>query len=321
MNCCNIERKGNGTLKYFDLHCDTITDCYRNHCGLKSNKFNISLEKGLKYENYAQVFAIWLKDEQRGEEAYRYFSSMAKFFAEEMEKNSDTTSFCRTSADIEKAEKDSKQIAILAIEGAAALAGKIEHLYDAQKAGVRAITFTWNASCETGDGCMVPNAGGLASFGFDLVREMNRLNMIVDVSHLSEKGFWDVARVAQKPFIATHSDSKALCDCERNLTDDQFREIVKDGGLVGINFYEEFLSTGHATLDDLFRHVDHFLNLGGEKTVAMGSDFDGCELVEGIRGLEDVGHLYGLISSQFGKEIADRIFYSNAYRFFTKNLD
>lgn len=308
-------------MKYFDLHCDTATVCYENHCSLKSNDLNISLEKGKKYENWAQLFAIWTKDEQRGEEAYRYFSSVAKFFADEMEKNAETVSFCRTASEIEKAAKEPREIALLTIEGAGALGGKMEHLFDAQKAGVRLITLTWNGRCETGDGCMVENAAGLAPFGFDLVREMNRLNMIVDVSHLSEKGFWDVARTAQKPFIATHSDSKALCGCERNLTDGQFREIVKDGGLVGINFFEEFLSSGHATLDDLLRHVDHFLNLGGEKVVAMGSDFDGCELVEVIHGLEDMDHLYDLLSGEFGKEVTNEIFYSNAYRFFTENLD
>ncbi|MFU0832506.1 MAG: Peptidase M19 [Oscillospiraceae bacterium] len=308
-------------MKYFDLHCDTITKCYENHLSLKANELNVSLEKGLKYENWAQIFAIWLKDEQRGEEAFRYFSDVAKFFEEEMAKNAETVTFCRTSDEIKQAAKESKEIALLSIEGAAALAGKMEHLYDAWSAGVRLITLTWNGRCETGDGCKVQDARGLTPFGLDLVREMNRINVIVDVSHLSEPGFWDVARHAQKPFIATHSDSRAVCDCERNLSDDQFREIVQVGGLVGINFFEKFLSQEHATIEDIFRHIDHFLNLGGEKVVAMGSDFDGCKLVDGLRGLEDVDSLYDAICGEFGEEIADSIFYENAYRFFTENLN
>jgi membrane dipeptidase len=321
LECEHRKAEGGDTLKYFDLHCDTITKCYEKHLSLKSNKLNVSLEKGRKYENWAQIFAIWLKDEQRGEEAFRYFSDVANFFNEEMAKNADTVTFCRTSGEIEKAAKDSKEIALLSIEGAAALAGKMEHLYDAWKIGVRLITLTWNGRCETGDGCKVQDAGGLTPFGLDLVREMNRLNVIVDVSHLSEQGFWDVARHAKKPFIATHSDSRALCDCERNLTDDQFREIVQVGGLVGMNLFEKFLSQEHATLDDIFRHIEHFLNLGGEKVVAIGSDFDGCKLVEGIRGLEDMDSLYDALSGEFGREITDSIFYANAYRFFTENLD
>lgn len=308
-------------MKYFDLHCDTITECYEKHLSLKSNRLNISLEKGLKYESWAQIFAIWLKDEQRGEEAFRYFSDVVKFFNEEMAKNAETVTFCRTSEEIKKAAEESKEIALLSIEGAGALAGKMQHLYDARNAGVRLITLTWNGRCETGDGCKVQDAGGLTPFGVDLVREMNKLNIIVDVSHLSEPGFWDVARHAQKPFVATHSDSRAICDCERNLTDDQFREIVQVGGLVGINYFDKFLSQSHAAFDDIFRHVDHFLNLGGEKVVAMGSDFDGCKLADGIRGLEDMDSLYDAIRGEFGEEIADSIFYANAYRFFTENLD
>ena len=307
-------------MKYFDLHCDTVTECYEKHDGIRSNQFNVNLEKGKKYESWAQVFAIWLKDDQRGAQAFQYLSDVAKFFADEMDKNAQWVSFCRCGADMEQAVKESKEIALLSIEGAAGLDGKMEHLYDAWKMGVRLITLTWNGRCETGDGCKVQDAGGLTPFGFDLVREMNRLNVVVDVSHLSEKGFWDVARTAQKPFIATHSDSRALCDCERNLTDDQFREIVQVGGLVGINFFQEFLSKEPATLDDLLRHVDHFLNLGGEKVVAMGSDFDGCKLVQGIRGLEDMDHLYDVLSREFGKDITDGILYTNAYRFFTNNI-
>ncbi len=309
-----------GVLKYFDLHCDTATECCEKHCGLRSNDLCVSLEKGRRYENWAQIFAIWLDDGRRGGDAYRYFRRVAGFFADEMKKNADVVSFCRSSAEIEKAAGESKEIALLSIEGSAALAGSLEHLRDAWQAGVRLITLTWNGRCEAGDGCKAEDAGGLTPFGFDLVREMNRQGIVVDVSHLSEPGFWDVARAAQKPFVATHSDSKSVCGCERNLTDDQFREIVKGGGLVGINFFEKFLSDGHATLDDLLRHVDHFLHLGGEKAVAVGSDFDGCRLVEGIRGMEDMDRLHGLLSEKFGAETADAIFYGNAYRFFTENL-
>lgn len=307
-------------MNYFDLHCDTITKCFEKHCGLAENGLNVSLKKVERYENWAQFFAVWVRDGVRGEEAFRYFSSVAEFFAEQIERNGAAVSFCRTAGDLEKARRESKRAALLSIEGGGALAGRMEHLHDAQKAGVRMITLTWNGPCEVGDGCMAEKAGGLTAFGRDLVREMNRLGVVVDVSHLSEPGFWDVARLSQKPFVASHSDAKAVCDHRRNLTDDQFREIARGGGLVGINFYTNFLKDADATLDDVLRHIDHFLNLGGQKTVAMGSDFDGCELVDGIGGADGLDPLYRMLADEFGKETADDLFYENAYRFFVSQL-
>lgn len=309
-------------MKYFDLHCDTVTECYDHKNSLYENENAVSLKKGEAFETWAQVFAIWIDDKKRGEEAWHYFSDTAAFFAEEMRKSSEKTAFCRTARELREADAAKKEIALLAIEGGSALAGKMQYLQQAYEAGVRMITLTWNARCETADGCMVKDAGGLAPFGFELVKEMNRLKMVVDVSHLSEKGFWDVARVSERPFVATHSDSKAACDCPRNLTDEQFREIVHDGGLVGINFCREFLNeSGKADLNDILRHVDHFLNLGGEKVIAVGSDFDGCTVADGISGLENVDVLYNLLAGEFGRATADDIFYNNTFRFFTENLE
>ena len=307
-------------MNYFDLHCDTITKCFEKHRELAENDLNVSLKKVGRYENWAQFFAVWVDDAVRGEEAYRYFSSVAGFFAEQIGLNGATASFCRTAADLKKAREESKRAALLSIEGGAVLAGRMEHLYDVQKAGVRMITLTWNGRCEAADGCMAEHAGGLTAFGKDLVREMNRLGVVVDVSHLAEPGFWDVARISEKPFVASHSDAKAVCDHRRNLTDDQFREIARGGGLVGINFYTNFLKGEDATLDDVLRHIDHFLNLGGERTVAMGSDFDGCELVDGIGGADEMEPLYRRLTDEFGKETADDLFYENAYRFFVSQL-
>lgn len=309
-------------MKYFDLHCDTATQCWEKHSGLREARGHVSLQKASRFEKWAQVFAVFLDDKRRGEEAWKWFQDVSGLFADEMERNSDVASFCRSAADIRRAAADAKEIGLLSIEGSAALAGKMEHLQEAWEAGVRLITLTWNGRCEAGDGCFAENAGGLTPFGFELVREMNRRSMIVDVSHLSEKGFWDVARAAQQPFVASHSDSKAVCGNVRNLTDSQFREIVKGGGLVGINFYRAFLSDSaeNASPEDIVRHIDHFLHLGGEKILAMGSDFDGCELPDGIRGQEDMESLYTFVCREFGQEMADAIFWGNAYRFFTENL-
>ncbi len=308
-------------MNYFDLHCDTAAKCYDSSKKLARNDLALSLERTGKYGKWAQVFAVWIDDKRRGESAFGYFRDVAEFFSRELEENKDTAAFCRTGGDLKKAAAVGRRAALLSIEGSAALAGKAEHLYDAKRLGVSLITLTWNGRCEAGDGCGVPGAGGLTPFGFDLVRRMQKLNMIVDVSHLSDKGFWDVARAARRPFVASHSDSRTVYDHPRNLTDDQFREIVRGGGLVGINLCGEFLRGGGAKAEDVLRHVDRFLHLGGEHALAVGSDLDGCVMAEGVGSVEEMDRLHSLLQEAFGMEIADLIFWGNACRFFSENLD
>ncbi len=308
-------------MNYFDLHCDTITKCFDSGEKLGQNDLSLSLERTEKYEKWAQVFAVWIDDSRRGEGAFTYFRNVAEFLSEQIHENEAAASFCRTGRDLSKAAEAGRRAALLSIEGSAALAGNIEHLFDAKRYGVSLITLTWNGHCEAGDGCRVPNAGGLTPFGFDLVRRMQKLNIVVDVSHLSEKGFWDVARTARRPFVASHSDSWSVYNHPRNLTDDQFREIVKGGGLVGLNLCGEFLRDGPAKVEDVLYHVDRFLHLGGEHVLSVGSDLDGCVMADGIASVEEMERLYDLLKGAFGEEIADKIFWENAFRFFSNNLD
>jgi len=308
-------------MNYFDLHCDTATECFDRRCGLSGNDLGLSLERTAKYEKWAQVYAVWLNDNLRGEAAFRRFRSVAEFFADQMAENAGTVSFCRTAADLKKAAGENRRAAMLSIEGSGALAGSMEHFLEAYRLGVRLVTLTWNGRCEAADGCGVPDAGGLTRFGEDLVREMNRLHVIVDVSHLSEKGFWDVARISRAPFVASHSDSKAVCGHRRNLTDGQFREIVSGGGLVGLNLCGAFLKNEGAKAEDVLRHAEHFLKLGGENVLAVGSDIDGCDMADGISRVEDMSRLYDLLAGEFGAEIAGKIFWDNAARFFEENLN
>lgn len=307
-------------MKYFDLHCDTATECYGKHLELTSNGLHISLEKTEKYDRWAQVFAVWIRDNLRGDAAFRYFLDVCRDFREKLLRAGEKAPlFCRDGESMIKAEAAGRNLALLSIEGAAALAGKIENVAAAREQGVRAITLTWNGGDELADGCMVPQAGGLTPFGKEAVKEMGRCGIAPDVSHLSEKGFWDVARAAEGPFIATHSDSKNVQDHPRNLTDDQFREIARGGGLVGLNLYAAFTG-GAGGVEDALRHAERFLELGGEKTIAVGADLDGCTLKAEIRGVEDMSLLYDGLRTRFGQEIADNIFWNNAYRFFTETL-
>lgn len=158
----------------------------------------------------------------------------------------------------------------------------MENLYKLYDAGVRAIALTWNfANCFG-----YPNFPkeeyrnqGLTEFGKLAVEEMNRLGMMIDVSHLSDGGFYDVAKISRKPFIASHSDCRAVTDHPRNLTDDMIRLLAEKGGVAGINFAPDFAGTGSKSdecqIEDLVRHVLHFIRTGGEDCVGIGTDFDG----------------------------------------------
>ena len=180
-----------------------------------------------------------------------------------------------------------KCAAFLAIEGAEAVRedeGLLEHAYES---GVRMISLVWNLP----NGLAAPCGSdeGLTETGRRFFKRAQTLGMLVDVSHLSEKGFWDMIELAEKPVLASHSNSFSVCPHPRNLTDDQFRAICDLGGTAGLNLYVPFLTEQpRASFDDLRRHLDHFLELGGEGHIALGADLDGCDrLPAGFSGLDD----------------------------------
>ena len=152
-----------------------------------------------------------------------------------------------------------------------------------------------------------------------------RRGIILDVSHLSEAGFWDVCVQTEAPFAATHSNSRVCCDHVRNLTDLQFQEILRRGGLVGINLYSPFLRDdgAPAQIDDVLRHIDHFLSLGGQDCLALGADFDGCDSTpEGLQTVADMENLAeAMLSHGYVQSIVNGLFFDNAAAFFTRMLN
>jgi len=187
--------------------------------------------------------------------------------------------------------------------------------------GVRAITLTWNGENELGSGHTTDH--GMSEFGKAAVREMEKENILVDVSHLNDPGFADLLEVATKPFVATHSNARALCSHKRNLTDDMIREMVRRNCLIGLNYFVKFLRDDGdvKSLDDLYRHAMHFFELGARKNLALGSDFDGSVLPECLNTPAKVASFYEyLLSRGVSQEDADGVFYKNAQAFFRKNL-
>ena len=302
-------------MKLFDLHCDTIGECYKNKLPLRNSKLNVSLDKAKDFENYTQVFAVWIPDELRGKSATGYFNNVCDYYYKELELNKDLI------VNFNDAKKDDKRVkAILAIEGGAALAGNIENLYKAYEKGVRILTLTWNAENEIASGAFCEN-GGLTSFGKTVKKKMEKLKMVVDVSHLNRESFFDVAENTTLPFIASHSNPDIVetnAGRKRNLTDEQIEIIKERNGLIGLNFYKEFLDVDNKTgVDALKVHLDYLLNKGCENIIALGSDFDGCDLTNGITGLESINAVYNsLINDGFSKNLIDDLFYNNTERFF-----
>ena len=306
-------------MKLFDLHCDTIGECYKNKLSLRHSGLHVSLDKEKNFESYTQVFAVWIPDELRGKSATNYFNNVCDYYYKELELNKDLI------VNFNDAKKDDKRVkAILAIEGGAALAGDIENLYKAYEKGVRILTLTWNAENEIASGAFCEN-GGLTSFGKTVIKKMEKIKMVIDVSHLNRKSFFDVAENTTLPFIASHSNPDIVetnAGRKRNLADEQIEIIKERNGLIGLNFYKEFLDVDNKTgVDALKVHLDYLLNKGCENIIALGSDFDGCAITDEIIGLESMNEVYdALLKDGYSRNLIDDLFYNNAERFFEKMM-
>lgn len=308
-----------------DLHCDTLTDSKYTSTGnvdtLDDPKRVLSLDAIPEGVHWAQFYAVFIPDEIRGQEAIDYFRFNRDNFNRQMEKFNDRVMACVTAADMEKAWDEGKTAAFLTIENGSALAGDLSRAKVLADEGVKAITLVWNGENELGSGHTTDH--GLSDFGKVMVAELEKQGIIVDVSHLNDTGFADLLKVARKPFMATHSNARAVCSHKRNLTDDMIREMIHRDCLIGLNYFVRFIRDDGQikSLDDLYRHVEHFFALGGEKNLALGSDFDGASLPDCLSTPGDAAGLYEyFISRGLTQEQAEGIMYKNAQTFFHKHL-
>lgn len=291
------------TMEYFDLHCDTLYKATIGDSDFYNKDYHISLDKTECFDKWVQLFAIWIPDDLKGSKATELFNKAIEVF------------------DNNCVYSDSK-IMHLAVENASMLAGSLDNINLLVENHIRYVTLTWNGENELGCGASCNNSFGITSFGKDVVRELEKNNIAVDVSHASDKLFYDVIDIVKNPVIATHSNSRSIYKAPRNLTDDQFKIIRDMGGIVGLNFYKGFLNDNEvkASIDDLLRHADHFLNLGGENTLAIGSDFDGADMPEDIYGIDTVPAIYKRFCDEFGAKVTKKVFFDNANMYFT-NFD
>ncbi len=261
----------------FDAHIDTLSRLLTSDETLCNNQGHVSLEKLRRGNPGAQFFAAFVSPEYYHGKALHNTMEMIDLFWQWMDTYSQDLAFAGSGQDILDIQARGRMACLLAIEGGEALEGKLAHLRMFHLLGVRLLTLTWNHRNDLASGQSEgPDGGGLSLFGKEVVVEMNRLGMLVDVSHLNEQSFWDVIHLSKSPVIASHSNAKALCDHPRNLTDDQVRAVADKGGIIGVNFATHFLAHGRqVTIHDVVEQIDYLVKVGGVDCVALGSDFDG----------------------------------------------
>ncbi|AYF53670.1 membrane dipeptidase [Clostridium botulinum C] len=304
-------------MDIIDFHCDTISQIYANNCNLLSNDFSVDIKKLQNAHSLAQFFALFVELNPK-EDPFDVCCNMLNKFYDEINKNKNTISIARNYNELIKNKSKNKISAFLTIEEGAVLKGNISNLKRFYDKGIRLITLTWNFPNEIG----YPNAiakfrnKGLTPFGIELIHEMNNLNMIIDVSHLSDGGFYDVAKYSKVPFVASHSNSRSITNHPRNLTDDMIKIISEKGGIIGINFFGKFLGGGNfSKIDDMLRHINYIRNIGGIDVLSLGSDFDGIDSILEIPNIANIDKLiYALKLHGFSENDIEKIFYKNALR-------
>lgn len=301
-----------------DAHCDTLTALRKEgrRLGEESGAGHLDLPRLFLGGVNIQFFAAFIAPEYRDNPLARALEILDIFY-EEAAAGSSLVETVFKYSDIERIVSAGKVAAFLTIEGGEALAGRLEVLRMFYRLGVRGLTLTWNGRNELGDGVGESGTGGgLTAFGKAVVREMNRMGMVVDVSHLSPRGFWDVIGQTVKPVIASHSNCRALCDHPRNLDDGQIKALADAGGVVGLCFYPDFVDKEAPCLESLLDHAVHLASLGGVDCVGIGSDYDGMEAA--IPDLADVTRLplvtEGLLRRGFSEEEVRKILGGNMLR-------
>ena len=306
-------------MRLFDLHCDTLTSCRRQGLPLAGNGKMVDLEEGVRFSRWVQFFAVFVPDSLTGKEAVDFTWDHIRYFEQQAGRYPHLLRPVDTLEGLEQ-EGDGCR-GILSIEGGRALGGDLDLVDQFYQAGVRMITLTWNGENELGYG--VSESRGLKPFGREVVRRMEEKGMAVDVSHLSDAGMEDVLETVDGPVVASHSNFRAVCGHRRNLADSHAREVIRRGGLIGLNFYRDFLSDtpSQAGLEDLRRHLDYGLSLGGSDSLALGSDFDGASMPSELDRCGKLPQVYEyLLEKNYSQELLDKIFYGNACRFFARLL-
>ena len=303
-------------IPLFDSRSDTVHMALRQKKHLRENDMQLDLLRGGAFAPRGQVFSIW-GDPKREQPM---FDAVISFWERELAENGDLLAHCRSAADIRAAVSAGKCAALLSIEGAEQIGCSVEKLREAHARGVSIIHLCWNWD-NVLTGSATDGQGGLTAEGRAFAREVCRLGMVIDLSHISERGFWDVLELTDGPVLAGHSDAAGICAHPRNLTDEQFAALALRGGVAGLNLSPRFIGLG-SDIDAVVAHAEHFLALGGEKAVCLGTDLDGVyELPAGLTGIQDFGKLYeAMLRKNWTEAQVQDIFFGNLNAFLERAL-
>lgn len=309
---------------YMDLHCDTVTECYEKKESLLKNELQLDLTRRVQAGGGLQCFAIYLnagKLREDGTDIWEKTMDYMDYFDTQMRIHHPIVRQVRNKEEIDRCIKEGKLSALLTVEEGSCCKGRIENLRVLYNRGVRMMTLTWNETNMLGCSCMDSRDKGLTPLGIEFVEKMSELGILVDVSHLSDRGIDTIEEIVKGPYVASHSNCRAICNHPRNLTDDRIAAIGNHGGVIGLNLYDAFLGKDFLKLEDkecfqiIGAHVRHMIAKGGQEVIAFGSDFDGIPdnplipQVMGVPVLRDALHKQGISES-----VLDKMFFGNSYR-------
>lgn len=341
-------------MKAADMHCDTIARLYGKRKEgsaetLFRNSGHVDIEKLMKGDALLQNFALFV-DKGKVKDAFEEAGRMAELYYAELHKFSRWIAPSLSFSDIEKNQREGKISALLTVEEGAVCKGSIDCLHRLYGWGVRMMTLTWNYPNEIGypnldanrmgktkeQGELCTNVPfyktadrkhGLTDTGVEIVREMERIGMIIDVSHLSDAGFYDVLDHTRKPFVASHSNARGVCPWVRNLTDDMIRRLSERGGVIGLNFCPDFLTEGRTggknpgTVAAVAAHARHIADVGGIDCLGLGSDFDGIDTHEQLPDYSFLPVLADALSAAgFAPSEVEKIFCKNVLSLYRELL-
>jgi len=305
-------------IPYFDAHCDTLWECRRQGQSIVENTLHLDLRRLGRYGPCAQVFAICA---DQGADMAAETEATVDFALAAVAAAADRVALCRSYNEIAAANAAGKIAALLSVEGAEKFDCSLAALERLYAKGVRIVHLCWNFDNAL-TGAAMDSGGGLTAEGREFVRAAQRLGVVLDMSHISERGFWDVLEIAEHPVLAGHSNALALSNTfPRNLTDDQFRALADCGGVAGLNLCPDFLG-GTRDVEAVVDHAAHFLALGGEKAVGLGADLDGIDsLPGGISGAESMGNVYNaMLHRNWSEDTVRDIFWNNLNNFFGRAM-
>ena len=308
-------------MRIIDMHCDTLIEGWRKpERSFYDGDTSINLKLLMENGSLLQFFAMYLsRNEMKTMDPYDILKGIYGYYQTQMEEYKEIIRPVYSAQDVLKNEKSGLLSSLLTVEDGVFIDGKIERVQEVYDMGVRLVTLMWNFENSVGFPCSdEPEAHlkGLKPFGIEVVEKMNELGMIIDVSHMSEGGFYDVAKHSKKPFVASHSCARALCNHRRNLTDDQLKTIGNAGGIAGVNFECSFLKEGsnRATYDQIIEHLLYMKDKAGIDSVGFGSDFDGIDDNGELVNYSGFTTLLERMEGKFTYDEIDKICRENALR-------